>query len=67
MNAQLMYTMVRRRSAELRHASEQARVATEVSKRRRRLREQNTMTHPSADPERGAIAFEAGRAIGGAR
>ena len=67
MNAQLNYTMVQHRSAELRRARERARIATEVPARRRRLRDQNTITRPSAEPGRGTIALEAERAIGGAR
>ena len=39
MNAQLNYMMARLRSAELRHAGEEARLATEAPARGRRLRE----------------------------
>ena len=67
MNAQLNYTMVRHRSAELQRACELARMANEVPARRRRLRDQNTITRPSAELGRGTIALEAKRAIGGAR
>ena len=67
MNAQLNYTMVRHRSAELRRACERARIANEAPARRRRLRDQNTITRPSAELGRGTIALEAKRAIGGAR
>ena len=67
MNAQLNYMMARHRSAELRRAGERARIATEVPARRRRLRDQNTITRPSAEPGRGTTALEAKRAIGGAR
>ena len=54
MNAQLNYTMVQHRSAELRRAGERARLATEVPARRRRLRDQNTITRPSPEPWRGS-------------
>jgi hypothetical protein len=67
MNAQLNYTMVQHRSAELRGARERARFATEVSARRRRLRDPNTITRSSAQPGRGTTALEVERAIGGAR
>ena len=67
MNAQLNYTMVQHRSAERRRARERARIATEGTATRRRLREQNTMTRPSAEPGRGTITLEADRAIGGVR
>ena len=67
MNSQLNYMMVRHRSAELRRAGERARLATEVPARRRRLRDQNTITHPRTEPGRGRTALEAKRAIGGAR
>ena len=67
MNAQLNYTMVQHRSAELRRACERARIATEVPARRRRSRDQNTTTRSSAELGRGTIALEATRAIGGAR
>ena len=67
MNAQLNYTIVQHRSAELRRACERTRIATEVPARHRRLRGQNTITRPSAEPGRGTIALEAGRETGGAR
>jgi hypothetical protein len=67
MNAQLTYMMVQHRSAELRRAGERARLATEMPPRRRSLRDQNTITRPGAEPCGGATAFEAKRALGGAR
>ena len=67
MNTQLNYMMVRHRSAELRRAGERARLATEVPARRRRLRDQNTITHPRTEPGRGRTALEVERAIGDAR
>ena len=67
MNAQLNYMIARHRSAELQRAGERTRIATEVPARRRRLRDQNTITHPSAERGRGMIALEVERAIGGAR
>ena len=67
MNAQLNYTMVQHRSDELRRARERTRIATERPARRRRLRDQNTITNPSAERGRGTIALEAKRAIGGVR
>ena len=67
MNTQLNYMMVRHRSAELRRAGERARLATEVPARRRRLRDQTTITHPRTEPGRGRTALEVERAIGGAR
>ena len=67
MNAQLNYTMVQHRSDELRRARERARIATEVPARRRRLRAQNPITRPSAEPARGTIALELEQAIGDAR
>ena len=67
MNAQLNYMMVQHRSAELRRAGERARLATEMHRRRRSLRDQNMSTRPCAEPCGGATAFEAERALGGAR
>jgi hypothetical protein len=71
MNAQLNYTMVQHRSDELRRARERARerarIATEAPASRRRSRDQNTITHPSAERERRTIALELERTIGGAR
>jgi hypothetical protein len=67
MNAQLNYTMVQHRSAELRRTLERARIAAEVPATRPRLRDQNTITHPNAGPERGRTALEGKRAIGGTR
>ena len=46
MNPQRNYMMVQHRSAELRRAGERARLATEVPARRRRLRDQHTITPP---------------------
>jgi hypothetical protein len=66
MNAQLNYTMVQHRSAELRRAGERARLATEVPARGRRLHDRNTMTRPSPEAWRGSAALEVERAIGGA-
>ena len=67
MNAQLNYMMARHRSAELRRAGERARMVTEVPARRRRLRDQNTITRPNAEPGRARAALEVEPAIGGAR
>jgi hypothetical protein len=67
MNTRLNYMMVQHRSAELRRAGERARLATEVLARRRRLRDQNTITRARTEPGRGRTALEAERAIGGAR
>ena len=67
MNAQLNYMMVQHRSAELQRAHDRARIATEGRARRRRLRDQNPITHPITEPGRGTIALEVERAIGGAR
>ena len=67
MNARLTYMMVQYRSAELRRAGERARLATEMPRRPRSLREQNTITGPGAEARGGATAFEAKRALGGAR
>ena len=67
MNAQLNHMMVQHRSAELRRACERERLATEVPARRRRSRDQNTITRPSTEPGRGTTALEVERAIGGAR
>jgi hypothetical protein len=67
MNAQLNYTMVQHRSAELRRTHERTLIATEVPARHRRLRDQNTITHPSAERGRGTIVLELERATGGAR
>ena len=67
MNAQLNYMMVQHRSAELGRAGERRRLATEVPARRRRLRDQHTITRPRTEPGRGWTALEVERAIGGAR
>jgi hypothetical protein len=67
MNAQLNYMIARHRSAELQRAGERTRIATDVPAMRRRLRDQNTITPPSAEPARGTTALEGKRAIGGAR
>jgi hypothetical protein len=67
MNARLTYMIVQYRSAELRRAGERARLATEMRRRRRSLREQNTITGPGAEPCGGAAAFKAKRALWGAR
>jgi hypothetical protein len=67
MNAQLNYTLVQHRTAELRRAVARARIATEVPARRQRLRGRNTITRPSLEPEQGSVPLETGRAIGGAR
>ncbi len=67
MNTQLIYMMVQQRSAELLRAGERARLATQVPARRRRLREPNPITRPSAEPRREGTALEVERAIGGAR
>jgi hypothetical protein len=67
MNAQLNYMIARHRSAEPRRAGERARLATEVSERRRRLRDQNPITPPGAEPGRGRTALAGKRAIGGSR
>jgi hypothetical protein len=67
MNAQLNYVIARHRSAELQRADERTRIATEVPARRRRLRDQDTITRSSAEPGRLTTAVEGKRAIGGAR
>ena len=67
MNAQLNYMIARHRSAELQRAGERTRIATDVPAMRRRLRDQNTIAPPSAEPARGRAALEGKRAIGGAR
>ena len=67
MNAQLNYTMVQHRSDELRRARKRARIATEAPARPRRSRDQNTITHPSAEPRRRTIALELEPTIGGGR
>jgi hypothetical protein len=67
MNPQLNYMMVQRRTAEAQRAGERARLAAQVPARHRSLRDQNTITRPSAEPWRGATASEVERAIGGAR
>jgi hypothetical protein len=67
MNAQLNYMMVRHRSAELRRAGERARLATEATARRRRSRDENTITRLRTGPGPRRAALEVGRAIGGAR
>jgi len=67
MNAQLIYMIVQHRSAELRRAGERARLATGTPRRRRSLRDRNTIAGPGAEPCGGATAFEAKRALGGAR
>jgi hypothetical protein len=65
MNIQLDYMIVQQRSAELRRAGEQARLAAEAPARRRTLRDPNPITRPSAEPRRGRTALEVKRAIGG--
>jgi hypothetical protein len=67
MNAQLNYMIARNRNDELRRAGEQTRIATEVPATRPRLRDQNTIIHPSAGAERGRTALDGKRAIGGTR
>jgi hypothetical protein len=67
MHAQLNYTMLRQRSAELRRAGGRARLATEVPARRRRSRALNPITRPSAQPRRETTALEVERAAGSAR
>ena len=67
MNAQVNYMMVRQRSAEVQRTGERARLATQVPARRHRLRIQNTITRPSAEPGRGTTAVEIARQLGGAR
>ena len=67
MNPQLNYMMVQHSSAELRGAGERARLATEVPARRRRLRDQHTITPPFGEPCRGMTAFDVERATWGAR
>jgi hypothetical protein len=67
MNAQRTYMMVQHRSAELRHAGKRARLATEMPRRRRSLRDQNTITGPGGEPCGGATAFELSGALGGER
>lgn len=65
MSAQLNYTMVQHRSVELRRARERAQI--EAPARRRRLRNQNTVTGPRAEPGRKTISLELERTIGGER
>jgi hypothetical protein len=65
MSAQLNYTMVQHRSVELRRACERAQI--EAPARRRRLRNQNTVTGPSAEPGHKTISLELERTIGGER
>jgi hypothetical protein len=67
MNAQVNYMIPRHRSAELRRAGERTRIATDAPAMRRRLRDQSTVTPPSAEPAPGRTALEGKRAIGGAR
>ena len=67
MNTQLNHIIVQHRSAGLGRAGERGRLATELPARRRRLRDQNTITHPRTEPGRGRTALEVERAIGGAR
>jgi len=67
MNDQLNYMIARHRSAELQRAGERTRIATELPARRRRLRDPNPITRPSAEPRRRTTALEGKRAIGGAR
>jgi hypothetical protein len=67
MNTELLSTMAQQRGTELRRAGEQARLATEVPARRRRLRDPNPTARPSNEPWRARTALEVERAIGGAR
>jgi hypothetical protein len=71
MYVQLNYVMFQYRSAELRRAGEQTRLATEVTARRRRLRARNPITPVSAQPgrrsSRGAAALEVEPAMGSKR
>jgi hypothetical protein len=64
MHAQLTYMTFQYRSAELRRAGEQARRATEVAARRRRWRDHNPITPPSAEPCRGTTALQVERTTG---
>jgi hypothetical protein len=67
MHFQLNYTIPRQRSAELHQVGERARLAREVPARRRKLRDMNPITRPSAKRRRGTTALEVERTIGGAR
>ena len=67
MHFQLNYMMARQRSAELHRAGERSRLAREVPAGRRKLRDTDPITRPSAEPQRGTTALEVERTIGGAR
>jgi hypothetical protein len=66
MHAQLHYMMFQYRGAELRRAGERARLATEVTARRRRRRARNPIIRSSAELWR-RTALDAERTSGGAR
>jgi hypothetical protein len=50
MNAQLNHTLARQRTAQLRHAGEQTRLARKAGMRRRKLRHPNLITCLRARP-----------------
>jgi hypothetical protein len=52
MNAQLIHTLSRTRTAELQHAGEQARLAREVRMSGRKLRYRNLITRLASDASR---------------